>query len=130
MQTRTRTATAIVAALTSVAAFGADWEFNPRVEAGYIFDDNYRLASPGLEIEVQGPLADAQLELRALTPKGEFSFTPRVRATYFPDEQDLDSVDYFGVLDWRYGGQRFDSRIRAEYAEHQQYGPLRQLPQQ
>ena len=81
MQTRTRTATAIVAALTSVAAFGADWEFNPRVEAGFLYDDNFRLTAPGTEIAVQGPLADAQLELRALTPKSEFSFTPRVRAT-------------------------------------------------
>ena len=117
MQTRTRMATAIVAALTSVAAFGADWEFNPRVEAGYIFDDNYRLTSPGTETEVQGPMADAQLEMRALTPKSEFSFTPRVRATYFPDEQELDSVDYYGVVDWRLEGQRFDSRIRGEYSQ-------------
>jgi len=117
MQTPTRTATAIVAALTSVAAFGADWELNPRVEAGYIFDDNYRLTAPGTEIEVQGPIADAQLEMRALTPKSEFSFTPRVRATYFPDEQELDSVDYYGVVDWRLEGQRFDSRIRGEYSQ-------------
>jgi len=117
MRTQMRTASAIVATLTSVAAFGADWEFNPRVEAGYLYDDNFRLTSPGTEITVQGPLADAQLELRALTPKTEFSFTPRVRATYFPDEQDLDSVDYFGLLDWRYEGQRIDARIRGEYAE-------------
>ncbi len=44
---------------------------------------------------VQGPLADAALEMRARTPSSEFSFTPRIRATYFPDEQDLDTIDYF-----------------------------------
>src|SRR5688572_33351858 len=105
MQTRMRTATAIIAALTSVVAVGADWEFNPRVEAGYLYDDNYRLTSPGTETSVQGPLADAQLEFRSRTPTNDFSFTPRVRATYFSDEQELDYVDYFGLLDWRYEGQ-------------------------
>ena len=32
---------------------------------------------PATEIDVQGPLADAQLELRARTQQSEFSFTPR-----------------------------------------------------
>jgi len=117
MQTRMRTATAIVAAFTSVVAVGADWEFNPRLEAGYLYDDNYRLASPGGEISVQGPLADAQLELRARTPQNDFSFTPRVSATYFPDEQELDSVNYFGLIDWRFEGQTIESRVRGEYAQ-------------
>ena len=117
MQTRMRTATAIIAALTSVVAVGADWEFNPRVEAGYLYDDNYRLTSPGTETSVQGPLADAQLEFRSRTPTNDFSFTPRVRATYFSDEQELDYVDYFGLLDWRYEGQTIESRVRGEYAK-------------
>jgi len=117
MQTRMRTATAIIAALTSVVAVGADWEFNPRLEAGYLYDDNYRLTSPGTEISVQGPLADAQLEMRARTPKNDFSFTPRITATYFPDEQELDSVNYFGVIDWRFEGQTIESRVRGEYAQ-------------
>ena len=42
-------------------------------------------------------MVDAALELRTLTQTGEFSFTPRVRATYFPDATDLDAVDYFGA---------------------------------
>jgi hypothetical protein len=117
MQTRMHTATAIIAALTSVVAVGADWEFNPRVEAGYLYDDNYRLTSPGTETSVQGPLADAQLEFRSRTPTNDFSFTPRVRATYFSDEQELDYVDYFGLLDWRYEGQTIESRVRGEYAK-------------
>src|SRR5262245_60028547 len=100
MQTpmRTAIATAVVAALAGTAARAADWELNPRVEAGSLYDDNYRLTPPGTEVGVQGPLADAQLEMRARTQQGEFSFTPRVSATYFPDHQDLDTVDYFGTL--------------------------------
>ncbi|HKU88878.1 MAG TPA: hypothetical protein VJP84_03755 [Steroidobacteraceae bacterium] len=100
-----------------VVALSADWELNPSVEAGYLFDDNYRLTSPGSEIEVQGPLLDAALEIRARQPAGEFSFTPRVRATYFPDEQDLDTVDYFGTLDWQHKGQRMTSEVLGEYSK-------------
>jgi hypothetical protein len=55
--------------------------------------------------------------MRTLTQTGEFSFTPRVRATYFPDETDLDGVDYFGALDWQHRGQRVETRIRADYAQ-------------
>jgi hypothetical protein len=94
----------------------AAWEFTPRVEAGYLIDDNYRLAQSGSEIEVSGPLVDAELVMRTLTQRGEFSFTPRVRATYFPDKTDLDSTDYFGALEWLNNGQRVTSRVRADFA--------------
>ncbi len=110
-------AAAVAATLTSATAFGADWELNPRLEAGYMIDDNYRLTNSGEEIEVQGPLADAQLEMRARMPQSEFSFTPRVRATYFPSEQDLDTVDYFGALEWKYDGQRLNTLVRGEYSQ-------------
>ncbi len=61
-------------------------------------------------------MVDAALELRTLTQTGEFSFTPRVRATYFPDETDLDAVDYFANLNWEHRGQRLESRIRGEFS--------------
>ena len=48
--------TLTVLAMLPVVAVAADWELNPTIEAGYLFDDNYRLTSPGTEIEVQGPL--------------------------------------------------------------------------
>lgn len=95
----------------------AAWEFTPTVEAGYLIDDNYRLAPPGAEVDVSGPLVDAELAMRTLTQRGEFSFTPRVRATYFPDERDLDSTDYFGALDWLHNGQRVTSRLRGDFAQ-------------
>src|SRR6187549_1091568 len=88
----------LLAGAMSLPAVAADWEFNPTLEAGYLYDDNYRLATEGNEIKVSGPLADAQIEFRALTQTGEFSFTPRIRATYFPDETQLDATDYFANL--------------------------------
>ncbi len=107
----------LAGALVSVPAGAAPWELNPSVEAGYLYNDNYRLTIPGTEIEVQGPMVDASLELRTLTQTGEFSFTPRVRATYFPDATDLDAVDYFAALDWRHRGQRAETRIRGDFSQ-------------
>ena len=107
----------LLAGAMSLPVVAADWELNPTLEAGYLYDDNYRLATPGNEIKVSGPLADAALEMRALTQTGEFSFTPRVRATYFPSETDLDAVDYFASLDWLHHGQRFESRVLGEFAD-------------
>lgn len=103
-------------ALVAAPAGAAAWEFNPRIEAGYLYDDNYRLATPGGEIDVSGPLLDAELELRTLTETGEFSLRPRVRATYFPDNSELDAVDFFTVLDWRRRGQRVDTRLRGDFS--------------
>jgi hypothetical protein len=105
---------AVAAALCGATAQGAEWELNPKVEAGYLYDDNYRLTTPGTEIDVQGPMVDAELELRTLTQTGEFSFTPRVRATYFPDATELDSVDYFGTLNWERRGQRATTRVAGD----------------
>src|SRR4051812_24668831 len=85
------TAVALGATAVVLGSFGAapvmaaDWEMNPRLEAGYLYDDNYRLGGPGNEIDVSGPMIDAQVEWRALTQTSEFSFTPRVSGTYFPD---------------------------------------------
>jgi len=40
-----------------------------------------------------------------------------VRATYFPDATDLDTVDYFGTLYWERRGQRVRSRVVGEFAQ-------------
>ena len=103
-------------AASQAARADAVWEFTPTIEAGYLYDDNYRLTQPGTEISVDGPLLDAALQMRTLTQTGELSFIPRVRATYFADAGDLDSVDYFGAFDWQRSGQRFTTRLRADYA--------------
>jgi len=107
----------LLAGAMSLPAGAADWEFNPTLEAGYLYDDNYRLATEGNEIKVSGPLADAQIELRALTQTGEFSFTPRIRATYFPDQTELDATDYFANLNWEHRGQRLESRVAGEFSQ-------------
>jgi hypothetical protein len=106
-----------IAILAALPADAAEWEMNPRIEAGYLYDDNYRLAVEGGEVDVSGPLLDAAMEFRALSEVSEFSLTPRIRATYFPDNSDLDSVDYFTDLNWERRGQRVTSRLRGEVAQ-------------
>jgi hypothetical protein len=112
-------AVGLAGVLGAPRAWAADalWEFTPTIEAGYLYDDNYRLTGPGTEIQVNGPMVDAALDMHTLTQTGEFSFVPRVRATYFSDHGDLDSVDYFSTLDWQNNGQRFATRLRGDFAQ-------------
>lgn len=84
---------AAMGAWTSTPA--ANWEIAPRIEGGYRYSDNYRLDLPGSEIDVSGAEADARLSFRTIDPRTNFEITPRVRATYFPDEREENSTDYF-----------------------------------
>jgi hypothetical protein len=81
--------------MISNTANAANWEFAPRVEGGYRYDDNYRLNQPGNEIEVSGAEVDATMRFRTVDPRTKVELAPRIRATYFPDEGDEDSTDYF-----------------------------------
>jgi hypothetical protein len=88
-------AVAGVACGASVAP-AANWELEPRVELGAVYDDNYRLTDqPGQEIEVTGAALDAQLGLRNETPRTLLELLPRIHATYFPGESSEDATDYF-----------------------------------
>src|SRR3954463_7025769 len=86
---------AVAALSIAGAANAANWEILPSVQGGYRYDDNYRLSQPGDEVEVSGAELDGTLLFRNLDPKTKIEIAPRVRATYFPDEQDEDSTDYF-----------------------------------
>lgn len=85
----------LFATLAASTASAANWEVAPRVEAGYRYSDNYHLGQPGTEVDVSGGEADARVTFRTLDPRTQVEITPRVQATYFPDEPDDDSVDGF-----------------------------------
>jgi hypothetical protein len=93
---------AVLFAALAVAssATAANWEVAPRVQAGYRYSDNYHLGPPGTEVDVSGGEADAQVTFRTLDPRTQVEITPRVQATYFPDEPEDDSTD--GFLDARF----------------------------
>jgi hypothetical protein len=86
---------AIASLLACGSAPAANWEIAPKVQAGYRYSDNYRLEQPGGELEVSGGEADAAVTFRNIDPRTRIEVTPRIRATYFPDEPSEDSTDYF-----------------------------------
>lgn len=84
--------------LLASQAGAATWESLPKVMGGVTYSDNYRLDRSGdarNEIEVTGLEADAQVTFRTRDPKTNFEITPRINATYFPDERREDSTDYY-----------------------------------
>lgn len=90
-----RTLVALPVALATCSATAANWEIAPRLEAGYTYNDNYHLDFSGQEMEVSGAQADAAVTFRTVDPRTNFEITPRIHSTYFPDEQDEDSNNYY-----------------------------------
>lgn len=79
-------------------AHSAGWDFNPRVQFGGLYNDNYRLAedSPD-EVHAAGALLDASLAMRLLTQRSELSLEPRLTGNYFANDSRDDSTN--GYLD-------------------------------
>lgn len=105
-------------ALAATQAWGAGWDFQPRIELRAIHDDNYRLTDvPGAEIEVTGAFLDAELALRSENPRGLIELAPRVRSSVFPDEGGEESTDWFVGFGWQNRTPRLETRIEADYAD-------------
>jgi hypothetical protein len=65
------------------------------VQAGYRYSDNYHLDHPGEETDVSGAEADAGVTFRTVDPRTNFEITPRINKTYFPNDKEEDSTDYY-----------------------------------
>jgi len=85
--------TSLLLAACGVGA--ASWEVEPIAELGYRYNDNYRLDLPGSELDVSGAEANVLARIHTVDPRTYFEITPQIRATYFPDEGEEDSTDYF-----------------------------------
>lgn len=115
---RAGAAAAAAALAFSAAPVGAaDWEMNPTLELGYLYDTNYRLTPPEFEDEVNGGVLDAELELRASSPLTQFTLVPRIRSSYFPDDREDDSEDYFARMDWEHRTELMRAVVRADYSQ-------------
>jgi hypothetical protein len=82
-------------ALAACTVSAANWEMAPRAQVGYRYSDNYRLSLPGAEIEVSGGEADVEATFRTVDPRTNFEITPRINATYFPNEKTEDATNYY-----------------------------------
>jgi opacity protein-like surface antigen len=101
--------------LAATVAPAADYRFEPRIELGGLYNDNYRLA-PDDENAVQGPLADVSVGLRAVTPTSDFVLTPRVRATYFPDDKEEDRVNSYLNLGYQHNAQTWRFNVNGLFS--------------
>jgi len=89
------------------ASRAGNWELLPRLEAGGMWNDNYRLAElPGQQLDVYGPYLDAQLAMDLLTPTSKLDIVPRVRWDNFPTDHADQSTDGFLDIDGDSKGQR------------------------
>ena len=102
----------------SPAAIAADWEVLPQISVGAYVNDNYTLAPDTVvPVEVEGAQIHAELGLRATTQLTEFSLTPRIESTIFPDDEEWDSDDFYLRLNWNHERERFMAGLRADYSD-------------
>lgn len=90
------TGASLASVLAVVKASAANWDFNPRVEAGGMYNDNYRMAESGShKTEAYGTLVDAQFAARLLNPRADISIIPHIHSSFLPDDHDDQSTDGF-----------------------------------
>lgn len=116
-------AVAIALACAAGAARAADWHFDPKVTLNARSSDNNRLTDvPGEEVDVLGAELEAQLTLRAETPRGYFRLTPRLRSTFFPDDRDEETDNQYLRMDVEHRGERSRAGFEANYARLETLG--------
>ena len=93
-------------------AHASNWDFEPRVELGALYNDNYRLIENGqAKVPAYGPSADVAMGFSLIDQRSELDIVPRVHSTYFPDDHEdqstngyLNIVGNFKTLKATYGG--------------------------
>ena len=81
-------------------ARASNWEFEPRVEVGGLYNDNYRLIEHNLpKVQAYGLLADVAMGFSLIDQRSELDIVPRVHSTFFPDDHEDQSTDgYLNVI--------------------------------
>jgi hypothetical protein len=107
MRTAVAGATLASASLLVTKAHAASWEFDPRVEAGAQYDDNYRLGPSGQKVSAYGSIVDLSATEKLVDPRYELDIAPRVRNTFLPNDHEDQSTDGYLGLDGTYHGQKW-----------------------
>lgn len=80
--------------LAAGKAHADNWDFEPRVELGGQYNDNYRLAESGTpKIPAYGVLADVAMGFALIGQRDEIDIVPRVHSSFFPDDHEDQSTD-------------------------------------
>ena len=97
-----------------------NWEVLPRIEAGGLYNDNYRLADvAGQKLRVYGPYIDAQLAMDLLSPTSKLDIVPRVRSDYFSTDHSDQATDGYLDIDAEHKTLRSDLSAVGEYANEE-----------
>jgi len=81
-------------------AKASNWDFEPRVEVGGLYNDNYRLIEHNQpKVPAYGLLADVALGLSLIDQRSELDIVPRVHSSFFPDDHEDQSTDgYLNIV--------------------------------
>lgn len=90
----------LTAALFAAKAHASQWEFEPRIELGGLYNDNYRLIQEGQsKVPAYGLLADVATGFALIDQRSELDIVPRVHASWFPNDHEDQSTDgYLNIL--------------------------------
>jgi len=90
----------LTAALLTTRATASNWEFEPRIEVGGLYNDNYRLIESGRsKVPAYGLLADVATGFSLIDQRSELDIIPRVHSSFFPDDHEDQSTDgYLNIL--------------------------------
>jgi hypothetical protein len=113
-----------LAAVTFAASLSAagtaragNWDFEPRIELGGEYNDNYRLAESGTpKIPAYGALADVAMGFAWIDQRSEFDVVPRVHSSVFPDDHEDQSTDGYLNIGGNYHFLRGTFSGTASYA--------------
>ena len=98
---------ASAAAVLGSKVHASEWDFDPRVEVGAEYNDNYRLAaSDQPKVPAYGSLVDASFTERLIDPRYEFDISPEVRNSFLPDDHEDQSTDGYLNLSGNYHTER------------------------
>lgn len=110
-------AAAVLLACAAGTADAADWSFDPKIALNLQSNDNNRMTdTPGQDIKVSGGALDAQLTIRAETPRSSFRLVPRLRSTFYPGDEQDETDDQFLYLAWAHRGERSEMSADANYS--------------
>jgi hypothetical protein len=100
-------ATLASAAMLATKAHAGEWDFNPRLELGGEYNDNYRLAGSNQpKVPAYGTLTDLSFTERLLDPRYEFDISPELRNSFLPDDHGDQSTDGYLNLSGTYHTER------------------------
>jgi hypothetical protein len=107
----------LASALFATKAHASNWDFEPRIELGGMYNDNYRLIQNGMpKVPAYGVLADVATGFSLIDQRSELDIVPRVHASFFPDDHEDQSTDGYFTINGDYRMQRGSFGGTANYS--------------